>query len=212
MDAAVVLGWMGSALFLARLVPQPVRLWRQGVSHGVSVQAAVNTMVSDVGWLGYGLVAGLPPVWVCATLAIPLDIWTTVLLRHKMALRTAVFGVGWVAVLAAGWVLGGAVGLGSVLGASVLVNQAPQVWTALRGDRLGGIAPATWMIAIADAGLWGGYGLLVGDPALIAYGSILLASSLIVLFRLGQVGGWAALRPGLPDGLVDSFPDPIEPL
>ena len=37
-------------------------------------------------------------------------------------------------------------------------------------------------------------------------------SSVIVLVRLAQVGGWAALRPGLPAGLVDSFPDPIEPL
>jgi hypothetical protein len=211
-DAAVVLGWTGSALFLARLVPQPVRLWRGGVSHGVSCQSALDAVVSDVGWLSYGLIAGLPPVWVCAGLAVPLDLWTTWLLRRQVRPATLAFGAAWVAVMVVAWWLGGAVGLGTVLGAGVVVNHAPQVWSALRGDQLGGIAPATWFIAIADAGLWGGYGLLVGDPALIAYGAILLTSAVIVLIRLGQVGGWVGLRPRLPGGLRGGWPDPIEPL
>jgi hypothetical protein len=95
--------------------------------------------------------------------------------------------------------------LGTVLGASVVVNHVPAVWAALRGDRLDGIAPATWLIALADAGLWGGYGVLVRDPALIAYGTILVVASVVILFRLWQVGGWTALRPR-------GLPDPVEPL
>src|SRR6516165_2932332 len=140
MDAAAVLGWLGSALFIARLVPQPVRLFRHGVSHGVSAQSALDAVASDLGWFGYGLAAALPPVWVCAALAVPLDVWTTWLLRHKVRWSTVAFGAVWVAAMVAGWSVGGAVGLGVVLGASVVVNHAPQVWTALRGDRLGGIA------------------------------------------------------------------------
>ena len=200
-----MLGWVGSAFFLARLVPQPVRLWRVGVSHGVSSQAALNAVASDVGWLAYGLAAGLPPVWVCAACAVPLDVWTTWLLRGKVGGRTLAFGGAWVAAMAAGWLVGGALGLGAILGASVVVNHLPAVWAAVRGDRLGGIAPATWMLALADAGLWGSYGLLVRDPALIAYGTILLLASVVVLARLAQVGGWRALRPA-------GLPDPVEPI
>jgi uncharacterized protein with PQ loop repeat len=207
-DVAVLLGWLGSVLFLARLVPQPVRLWRTGIAHGVSSQAALNAAVSDVGWVAYGLGAGLVPVWVCAGVAVPLDLWTTWLLRRTVSRRTVGFGAGWAAVMVVAWWLVGGVGLGTVLGASVVVNHAPQVWAAVRGDRLAGIAPATWFIAIADAGLWGGYGAFVRDPALIAYGLILLTAAIVVLVRLFQVGGRAALRPSTSAG----FPDPVEPI
>lgn len=206
MEWAAVLGWLGSALFLARLVPQPVRIWRTGQSHGVSAQSAINAAVSDTGWLLYGVAASLLPVWVCTALAIPLDLWTALLLRDKVTARHLVTAAAWGLVMLTAWIVGGAVALGTVLGSSVLINHAPQVWTALRGDRLGGIAPATWCIALADAGLWGGYGLVVRDPALIAYGVILLTASLVVLFRLWQVGGVGGLRPAIVDGL----PDPIE--
>jgi hypothetical protein len=175
------------------------------VSHGVSAQSALNAVASDVGWLAYGLAAALPPVWVCAALAVPLDTWTTCLLRRRVQFRTLAFGVAWVVAMIVGWLAGGALGLGTVLGASVVVNHVPAVWAALRGDRLDGIAPATWLIALADAGLWGGYGVLVRDPALIAYGTILVVASVVILFRLWQVGGWAALRPR-------GLPDPVEPL
>lgn len=203
-----MLGWLGSALFLARLVPQPVRIWRTGVAHGVSAQSALNAAVSDTAWLLYGLAAGLPPVWVCTALAIPLDLWTVGLLRDKVVVRNLVSGAAWGLVMVTAWMVGGADGLGAVLGVSVLINSAPQVWAAVRGDRLGGIAPATWYFALADAALWGGYGVVVNASGLIAYGAILFTAAVIILFRLWQVGGADGLRPELPDGL----PDPVENL
>lgn len=206
MSWAEILGWLGSALFLARLVPQPVRLWRTGLTHGVSAHAVSNATVSDVGWLLYGVSVGLVPVWVCTALAIPLDIWTAFLLRRHLTVRTLTMAAGWGVIMSAAWLVAGGAGLGVVLGGSVLVNNAPQVWAAVRGDRLDGIASATWFIGIADAGLWGSYGVVVRDPALMAYGAILMTSSLVILTRLWQVGGSAALRPDFSHGL----PDPTE--
>jgi uncharacterized protein with PQ loop repeat len=207
-DTAVVLGWLGSALFLARLIPQPLRLSRTGVSHGVSSQAAVNATVSDIGWFVYGIGAALAPVWVCAGLAVPLDLWTAWLLRRTVSVATIGFGAAWAVAMALAWWIGGGIGLGTVLGASVLVNHAPQVWAAVRGRDLAGIAPATWLIAIADACLWGGYGIFVHDPALITYGAVLLSAAAVVLVRIAQVGGWSALRPSSSAGI----PDPVEPI
>ncbi len=206
MESSALLGWIGSALFLARLVPQPLRLHRTGVSHGVSPLAALNAAASDAAWFLYGLSSGLAPLWVCTALAIPLDAWTLWLLRHRVTVHDGLAASTWVLIIGAAWALRGADGLGASLAFSVLVNHAPQVWSALRGDRLGGIAPATWYFALADAMLWGGYGLAVRDGALVAYGIVLTVSALITLARLWQVGGKRGLTPELPEGL----PDPIE--
>lgn len=208
MDWAELLGWVGSALFLVRLVPQPLRIWRTGRTHGVSAQAAVNASVSDTGWLFYGLAAGLAPVWACTLLAVPLDLWTAWLLRDKVTFRGVVASAAWGLVMVIAWFVGGQVALGGVLGASVLINNAPHVWAALRGDQLAGIAPVAWYFALADAVLWGGYGVIVGAAGLITYGAVLLSASTIVLFRLWQVGGSEGLRPEFPDGV----PDPVENL
>lgn len=208
MEWAEILGWLGSALFLARLVPQPLRIWRTGISHGVSAQAAINASVSDAGWLVYGLAAGLPPVWACTVLAIPLDLWSAWLLRKKASPRSFVSASMWGLVMVGAWIVGREVALGTVLGFSVLINHAPQVWTALTAKELGGIAPATWYFALADAALWGGYGVVVRASGLIMYGAVLLTSSIIVLYRLWRVGGLRRLKPEPADGI----PDPIEPI
>ena len=71
-----------------------------------------------------------------------------------------------------------------ILAASVFVNYGPQVLTAVRGEHLEGLAPATWCLALVDAGLWGAYGVAVGDPALLGYCVILTLFSLIILWRI----------------------------
>ena len=80
--------------------------------------------------------------------------------------------------------------LGAVLGASVLLTTGPQVVEALRTDDLSGIAPATWWISILDAALWGAYGWVIGDLALVGYWAVLTACAVTVLARLA----WTATR------------------
>jgi uncharacterized protein with PQ loop repeat len=185
MDGADVLGWVGTVLFLARLLPQPLKLRRTGHTEGVSPQALLNGIVSDLGWMVHGLSAGLVPVWVAAACAIPIDLWTLHHLRAHVEPRHVAGAGAWGSVLVAARALFGPVGLGLVLGGSVVVNHVPQVWKALREADLSGLAAGTWWLALADAGLWGAYGFTAGDAPLITNGVVLTTASTTILVTMG---------------------------
>ena len=170
----MLLGWLATFAFLIRLLPQPIRLMRTGVPDGVSPMAVMNIALTELAWLTYGLIEGLVPVWVVSLPALPLGLWTVVLIRRQITRRDLLGSSVWLATIALGWATGA---LAVVLAASVLVNYGPQVVTALRGHRLDGLAPATWWLALADAMLWGAYGLAVGDAASIGYCIVLTLSA-----------------------------------
>jgi uncharacterized protein with PQ loop repeat len=180
-EIAVLLGWLATFAFLIRLLPQPIRLMRTGVPDGVSPMAVMNIALTELAWLSYGLIEGLVPVWVVSLPALPLGLWTVVLIRRQITRRDLLGSGIWLATIALGWATGA---LAVVLAASVFVNYGPQVVTALRGRRLDGLAPTTWWLALADATLWGAYGVAVGDPALIGYCIILTLSAAIILWRI----------------------------
>lgn len=184
MDLALLLAWIGTALFVVRLLPQPLHLWRHRNDAGVSATSLTNNLVSDAFWLPYGLVAGLPPVWFASVVAIPLDLLTLVLVRRRVSRRVLGVGLAWSAVLGVAWWAGGGLGLGLALGASVLVNHGPQVVTALRSDDLSGLHPATWWFSLAEALLWGVYGVALVDAALMAYALVLGGAATIILLRI----------------------------
>ena len=176
-----VLAVVAPLIYLVRLLPQPVRLWRTGVAAGVSPLSAMNGVIGDVGWVVYGISAGLPAVWaVCAFALIP-AIWTVALLRPEVTRNDLLIAGAWALALVVSAVFGA---IGVTLAAGVLVTQGPQVWTALRDDDLRGIAPGTWWIAVLDATAWGLYGLGIDDGALMGYGVVLNASAAIVLGRI----------------------------
>ena len=177
----MLLGWLATFAFLIRLLPQPIRLMRTGVPDGVSPMAVMNIALTELAWLSYGLIEGLVPVWVVSLPALPLGLWTVVLIRRQITRRDLLGSGIWLATIALGWATGA---LAVVLAASVLVNYGPQVVTSLRGHRLEGLAPATWWLALVDASLWGAYGFAVGDPALIGYCIILTASAVVILWRI----------------------------
>lgn len=180
-DLAVVLGWLATVAFLVRLVPQPVRLMRTGVPDGVSPMAVMNIALTELAWLLYGLIEDLVPVWVVSLPALPLGLWTVVLLRDQITRRDLVGSGVWLAAIVLAWFTGL---LAVVLAASVLVNYGPQVITAVRGRHLEGLAPATWWLALVDATLWGAYGLAVSDPALLGYCVVLAGSAAVILWRI----------------------------
>ena len=162
MDLAVTLGWIGTLLFVVRLLPQPLKLRRSGDTDGVSATAFVNATVSDSGWFFHGVAHGLAPIWCSSLVAVPIDLWTLWHLRRQVGARAVLSGVAWTVALVVAAVAGGRLAFGVVLAASVAVNHAPQVWTALRSHSLSGLAPATWWFGLADAVLWGTYGLAEG--------------------------------------------------
>ena len=186
MEIGELLGWIGTVLFLARLVPQPWHTWRSGVAEGVSTQGLLNGFASDVGWLVYGLAAGLPPLWVASLVAAPLTATTIVLLRHRVTRRELAVSSAWLGCMGLAWSVGGPAALGAVLGVAVVVNYAPQAVRAVRSPDLSGLHPATFWLSLADAALWGGYGVLVGDAALMAYALVLGVCGVVVLVRIAQ--------------------------
>lgn len=193
-----VLGVLASIAFFARVMPQPVRLWRTGVPNGVSALAAMNSATSDLAWILYGLAAGLIPVWGTAVVGLIPGVWTVLLLRREITRRDLVAVSLWL-----GLILGSAATgtLVTMLAISVVVNQGPQVWQALREDDLWGISPTTYVFAIFDATLWGAYGLAAGDPAVIGYGVVLLAAALTVLGRI-----WWTRRTATAPALLATDP------
>jgi uncharacterized protein with PQ loop repeat len=180
-DAAFVLGWLATVAFLVRLLPQPIRLVRTGIPNGVSSIAIMNIALTELAWLLYGVIEGLLPVWAVSLPALPLGLWTVVLLRHQITRRDLLVSGAWLLAIVVGFATGT---LAVILAASVFVNYGPQVLTALRGEHLEGLAPATWFLALLDAGLWGAYGVAVGDPALLGYCIILTLFALVILWRI----------------------------
>jgi uncharacterized protein with PQ loop repeat len=192
-----LLGWLASILFISRLLPQPIRLVRTGLPEGVSPLAAINAVISETAWLIYGLQAGLVPVWAVSVAALVPGLWTVALLRRQVRPGDLLRAGAWLAVILVAWA-GGV--LGAVLGVSVLLSIGPQVWTALRTSDLRGLSIFTWLIAIGDGLLWGAYGLVVGDAALLGYAAVLLTGASIVIVRMVQtrsitIGAGAAPTP-----------------
>jgi uncharacterized protein with PQ loop repeat len=181
MSGATVLSLVASAIFLIRLLPQPVRLWRTRVAAGVSPVAAANAVTSASAWLAYGLGHGLVVVWAVSVVALVPGVWTVWLLRRRFG-PAELLASGSVA---GAFLLAGVAGvLAAALALGVLVTAGPQVWRAVRERDLRGIAPATWCVAVADALSWGAYGVAIADHALEGYGVVLLTSAVIVLGRV----------------------------
>jgi uncharacterized protein with PQ loop repeat len=143
-------------------------------------------VVSDVGWLFYGVAVGLVPIWFVSVCALPINVFLVVMLRRQVGIRQLALSAAWALACTATWLASGPIGLGLALAFAVFVNQVPQVRAALRSDDLAGIAPATWLFALADGLLWGTYGLAVGDRPVVLYGIVLVSSAATILIRLYQ--------------------------
>ncbi|MFZ6004734.1 MAG: hypothetical protein ACOYXM_12480 [Actinomycetota bacterium] len=181
MSWSLAVGRVASGVFLVRLLPQPIRLARTGVVAGVSPLAALNSVVTALAWTAYGATARLAVVAIVSALAVIPSAWTALLLVRSATRSDWLGALAWSGVVVAAAVTGR---LGFVLAGSVLLTIGPQVIVALRGTDLRGIAPATMWIALAHASLWGLYGLVLEDGALMAYGLVLSSSATIVLVRI----------------------------
>lgn len=185
MSWSALLACVASAAFLARLLPQPLRTLRTGHVTGISCVAAMNALIADGAWLGYGLSARVVAVWLVSVPAVLVSAWTVVLLRRSVTwpdVAAASVWLGAVVACAAGGFLSAALSL------TVVVCCGPAVWSAYSSPAPVGLSRWTWWLAIADAASWGSYGLVIGDRALQLYGAVLLTTAVAVLLRLRWVG------------------------
>lgn len=188
MDAVEVLGWTAVALTVVRLASQPWHNLRTRRIEGVSAAALGNNLVSDLGWVVYGLAVGLAPVWVVAAIIIPVDALALVVARSRADRWTAVSAAVWAGALGGAWLAAGTPGLGAVLVVSVAVGLAPQVVAVLRLPRLPGLSMVTVGLGVADAVVWGAYGLATADATLVLYGVVLLAGKTVIGWRVVATG------------------------
>ncbi|MEO6653409.1 MAG: hypothetical protein ABIP17_12215 [Ilumatobacteraceae bacterium] len=180
-----------NVLGAAMAVPQATKLIRERSPDGVSVTwAAISATVN--GWWGvYALGVGdwsILPVSVVSVLAylvitvavVKFSTTPTWPLLRPAALATATIGlVPLLAVSLDDWVTAGI-----VLGALYGIQLSPAVVTVYRTIDVSGVSLATWVMAFAEALLWGIYGLANLDVGLIALASAGTFMSSLVLVRL----------------------------
>lgn len=171
----------GTAIAVVMVVPQLVRVRRHGVA-GISGAAAGCGALNAAGWVLYAVATGRWPLAVAS--AVPATgsaLVAGVVLVCAGAGRWLAIVVGWAAVLGVCAAVGGWSALGVALGASVAVSYAPQVVAAWRCADLAGLSPGTWLLAGAEGVLWGAFGLVISDVALVLWGTVATCGSVAVL-------------------------------
>lgn len=195
--------WWGSAFVMTTLIvtsatgltaifllPQIVRLFRSGDASGLSGTWAAFGIITNLAWVVYLARFGL---WSAVT-APSLAVVTYLVMLITLARRTR--GGGWIwasavyaTSLAAIGASGGIETVGLLLILAPVVQLTPGVAAAYRERCPTGISPATWSLSATEAFLWGWYGWLVGDIALLGYGLVTGIGSMLIL------GRWLATGP-----------------
>lgn len=172
-------------------IPQArkVRLSRR--VDGVSpVWAAVSTAV-NAAWVPYGLAVGdvgIIPVSVVSVMA-----YVTIAVgicrfgtdpAPQVLTRMVGSGLGILVVPATVLVVRGWAAAGVTLGLLYGVQLAPAVVAVYRSADVSGVSAATWVIAFAEAALWGVYGFGRLDPGLMSLAASGMFMASLVLARL----------------------------
>ncbi len=180
---------------LAHPVPQVVRVLRTRSVAGVSGTTTWLGCVVNVAWCTYGIARGLVPVAVLSSAYVVGYVTVAVLLVRRGNRRG--IGPGALAAVAlVGLVLVGGWGaLGTVLALAVIPQFLPQVIEAWTADDLTGLAPGTYLIAVVDGVVWGGFGLVAGDRPLMLYGVVMCSVAVAVLVPRYR---WAARQAAEP--------------
>ena len=188
---------LATVLGLVRAVPQCLRLLRTRQAHGVSVDTAATSTIVSCGWATYGLLTNQPTIGFASGASALIFASITVLaLRFGRRVNEFKIAPVWLVVLLLAVSTGGVTGLSVVLPISVLAANIPQLWVASREGNLNDLSLGTWLLALAEGMVWGGYGLVQGDLSVITSSGFQVATSgLIVAFKLAHM----AKRPKPPE-------------
>ena len=174
------------------LFPQIARVSHSGDTSGLSATWAVFGLTTNLAWILYLGTLGLWAAVLAPALAVvTYGIMVVVLVRRASGSGWVWAAAGYTAVLATAWSWGGVEALGVILVLAPVVQMTPAIWAAHRVRCPTGISPVTWSLSGAEALLWGWYGLLVGDLALLGYGLVTAVGSILILRR------WLSTRPRL---------------
>ena len=196
-----VLGLVSVVLATWFALPQLVKLRRDGITAGLSLESLANSAVSLTAWTVYGVGHGKVWVVIASAAGIPATVATiTIGLRAGVRLAPRL-PILWSALLLLTATVDGRYGshlIDIVLGCSILWFVGPAAVTAWRSDDVSGLATQTWLVLAADGAVFGLYGLLANVLADRIYGLTSIAGAAVVLARIaaGQRQG-DQLRPRL---------------
>jgi hypothetical protein len=181
---AALLAGVGTVLAFVFLVPQIVRVLVGRDVRGLSPTWAAFGLVTNLAWTAYLASRALWPAITAPVLALAGYGMTLWLVAARAADRAWVrASVAYEALLLAILFLWGWAGLGVALALTPAIQLTPAVLAAYRSARPEGLSPLTWALMVAEAVMWGGFGLLTADVALIGYGAITAVGSGLVLGR-----------------------------
>ncbi|MFD7153362.1 hypothetical protein ACFV9C_02115 [Kribbella sp. NPDC059898] len=175
---------------IPQYLPQILKLRRTGDTAGVSWAWATLTSINNAAWFGYFMASGYWTAGLPSTVASTLAGTLSVLLVRRGALNRRAIGwiSAWSALLLLAAIVGGRIGLGSVLAAASIVQVTPSLWTAYRTARPTGISAATWSLVLGELTCWFVFGLYKADTRLIVLGATGVLASILMLARARRAG------------------------
>ena len=186
------------------LFPQIARVSRRGDVSGLSPTWASFGLITNLAWIFYLGNRGLWTAAIAPALAVATyGAMVVVLFPRAVGREWRSATAAYVLTLLAAAVVGGPEALGLFLVMSPVIQMTPAILAAYRDRCPTGISAPTWGLSAIEAGLWGWYGWLVGDLALLGYGVVTGVGSLVVLRR------WMAARPRLRPALTGRVRHPV---
>lgn len=160
----------GAAMVIVNVgaVPQLRAVLGHRPAQGVSLATAGVIVVSCAAWVVYSYANGL--VLSTVSSVVGLTVWAAVAVavaREGRRGRELWTPAGFAVALVAAGLIGGIDGLGAVLVAEVVCTTGPQLWRVHRHG-VAGVSQLTWTAIAVAAACWLVYGIVMGDPALVA--------------------------------------------
>jgi uncharacterized protein with PQ loop repeat len=177
---------IAAAVFgIPQYLPQILKLRATGDTAGVSWSWATLTSLNNAAWFVYFMLSGYWTASLPSTAASLLAGTVAVMLVRRGALnRSAISWIGgWASLLVVAGVVGGRVGLGTLLAAASIVQVTPSLWTAYRTAHPTGISRLTWALVFGELSCWLVFGLWKTDARLITLGATGVLASVLMLAR-----------------------------
>lgn len=167
---------------VTRAMPQLVRLLRARHAYGVSVDTAATSMLVSFGWAAYGMLTSQSAIiFASSASATIFALITLSALRFGRQMRELRIAPVWFVVLLLMGGFGGAVGLSIALPISVLAANIPQILVAYKEGNLTDLSLGTWLLALTEGLIWGGYGIVQKDIAVLVNNTFLVITSTIII-------------------------------
>jgi uncharacterized protein with PQ loop repeat len=167
---------------VTRAMPQFIRLLRARHAYGVSVDTAATSMLVSFGWAVYGILTSQTAIIFASSASGTIFALITLsALRFGRQVREFRIAPVWLVLLLLMGGIGGATGLSIALPVSVLAANIPQILVAYKEDNLTDLSLGTWLLALTEGLIWGGYGIVQQDISVLVNNTFLVITSAIII-------------------------------